>query len=169
MRSIEIKNIGLPNKSSVYIKQRQYAIFLGNDAKRYFTDMKDAKRFLAETNRFLNERLHEINYLYGNIFVEYRKIWFYFDDKQKNEYRIAEAFENADKFFHRAATKSHTINGNVFTFNYVFGVCNELQDAIKWIAEIMRKRNLFADIRRLMTFDRQLKQIVHEILSYGKY
>ena len=62
MRAITLFKIELPNKSSNYIKQKQYSVWLGNGSKRYFSNLKEAKTYMTQTNRFLNDRLHELNY-----------------------------------------------------------------------------------------------------------
>ena len=78
MKQIKIQEINLPDKSSHYIKDKMYNILLGNDHREYFGSEKLAEKFLAETNRFLNIKLHEANYLYYTLFAEFRKCWFFF-------------------------------------------------------------------------------------------
>jgi hypothetical protein len=171
MRAINLFKIELPNKSSHYIKQRMYLIGLGNGAKRYFSNLKEAKAFMTETNRFLNDRLHELNYQYGVIFSEYRKVWFYLSDNyetRKFEAKIIECFSFIDKFFMQAGTRSGTINGNYFVFNYLFGICEHLMTIIDEIINVLKQRHYSAEEKRVDTFKRQIVFIKSELDNFGK-
>ena len=55
-----------------------YAVHLGNESQNYFSNLKDAKQFIADTNRFLNLKLHEFNQVYIVILSVYQRNWFYF-------------------------------------------------------------------------------------------
>ncbi|MDD5358554.1 MAG: hypothetical protein PHX80_05365 [Candidatus Nanoarchaeia archaeon] len=168
MRQIAIKNIQLPDRLSVYIKQKQYCVFLGNDTRHYFSALKDAKCFLAVTNRFLNDQLHELNYLYGIIFTEYRNIWFYLTSYQKAEDQFISSFAAIDRYFYNAVVKSHGPNGNVFAFNNLFGICNTLADLTSEIMAILQAKKFFVDLRRVKSFEKQVRLINKELKSYGK-
>jgi hypothetical protein len=171
MRAINLFKIELPIKSSHYTKQRMYSVWLGNGAKRYFSNLKDAKAFITETNRFLNDRLHELNYQYGVIFTEYRKVWFYLSDNyetRKFEKKIIECFAFIDKFFIQAGTRSGTINGNYFVFNYLFGICEHLVIIIDEIINVLKQRRYSAEEKRVDTFKRQIVFIRSELDGFGK-
>jgi CRISPR/Cas system-associated endoribonuclease Cas2 len=152
----------------VYIKRQQYSVFLGNGSRTYYTALKDAKRFLAETNRFLNDRLHKLNYLYGNAFTEYRKIWFYFSGIQNSENKIIECFNEADRNFMIAVTRGNTINANAFVYNWVNDICSALTNALSIIKEFLRDKKYYADLRRIEMIERQVIDISMMIENYGK-
>ena len=59
-------------------KNNRYSFYLGNGKLAVFSSERECKAFLAATNRFLNAKLCELNYLYGCAFVEYRRVWPYF-------------------------------------------------------------------------------------------
>lgn len=171
MRAINLFKIELPNKSSHYTKQRMYSVWLGNGAKRYFSNLKEAKAFMAETNRFLNDRLHELNYQYGVIFTEYRKVWFYLSDNYETrnfEKKIIGCFAFVDKFFIQAGTRSGTLNGNYFVFNYLFGICEYLITIINEIINVLNQRRYSAEEKRVETFKRQIEFVNSEIGKFGK-
>ena len=171
MREIKLFKIELPNKSSVYIEQRTYRIWLGNETRRSFSNIKEAKHFLTETNRFLNEKLFELNYLYTVAFSEYRKVWFYLSDNYQTkriEDKINECFAFMDKMFTNAGTRSETINGNYFVFNYLFAICEQLMMVFDKLIEVHVHRNYFADIKTVSSFKVRVETILKEIKDFGK-
>jgi hypothetical protein len=168
MRQININKYGLPDAGSVYIKAKQYSVSLGNGSRNYFSSVKEVKRFLAETNRFLNDRLHELNYIYGLLFVEYRNAWFYLQGNEDIEQQITNSIEYLENVFVKTVVKSTGTNGNSFTFNYMFSICKELEHIAKQIFIILKVNHDFADIRRIKLLERQVKQISNEIELYGK-
>lgn len=170
MRKIAIDKIQSPDYQSHYIKQKQYQVFLGNGAKCYFTNKKDAKQFVAETNRFLNDRIHEINYMYGLVFNEYRAIWFFLHDTDKTKIigkKIIEALNMVDVYLNNAVNRSKTINGNHFTFKNVYGVIENLTDILNLINQVLEQRKYFRDLKRCKTFTRQLNFVKTELDNFG--
>jgi hypothetical protein len=171
MREIKLFKIELPNKSSVYIEQRNYRVWLGNETKRTFPSVKEAKHFLAETNRFLSEKLFELNFMYTIAFSEYRKVWFYLSDNydtKRIEDKVNECFAFADKMFTNAGTRSATLNGNYFVFNYLYAICEQLTIVFDKIIEVHKNRNYFADIKTVTSFKTRIETISKEIQSFGK-
>ncbi len=61
MKKIRTKSIVNADKSAVYTKQRSHHVFLGNNITVYFSNLKEAKSFLAKTNLVLNQKLFELN------------------------------------------------------------------------------------------------------------
>jgi hypothetical protein len=169
MKEIKIDKYGLPDYSSVYIKQKQYSIFLGNETWYHFDSLKDTKCFLAETNRFLNDCIHELNYLYAIIFTEYRNNWFYFKSNLKIEDQIWNSFELIHRNFSKAVSHSQSVNGNVFTFNYLFNICTDLQQVLSHLEKVLCSRHNFGDVRKVKAFEKQIKLINNELHDYGKY
>lgn len=170
MRQVRLWHIVLPDKSSVYIKQKQYSVFLGNGAKCYFTNLKDAKQFIAETNRFLTSILHELNRLYGELFVEYRKVWFYMSDNYETkrvEKDLKLLFIELDNYFARIGDKNTTLNGNYFVFNNLNGIIDVLEKLIKFISEVYRTRRHFSEIKTVQSFIRQLESLRRDLKEYA--
>jgi hypothetical protein len=168
MKEVRIKQYTLPDKSSVYIKQKQYRVWLGNHATNYFSSEKETLRFLAETNRFLTDCLHELNYLYGIVFQEYRAVWFYAKRDESIESTIMDYFLDADKLMINLTTRGQTTNGNAFVFNWLFAVCDSLTKAVSIILDLHEERKTFADLRRVKTFARQLESIKSALEKYGQ-
>jgi hypothetical protein len=127
MKHIKIQNIDKPDKSSVYTKKHYYSIYLGHERWFYFKNEVKAKRFIAETNRFYNSTLHEYNYIFAQLLIEYRNIWFYVDDKFTRE--MQQNINELEKSFTLVILKSsHHINGNPLTFQYLKRIHSLLHD-----------------------------------------
>ena len=119
MKKIILKNIGGPDKSSVYVNHKMYCIFLGNDLKEYFSSLRDAKKFMANTNRFLNSKLHELNHLYSEVFTQYRNAWFFFVSDTNNKYQFGRherqikiGFQDIEKRFERLIENSYSADSD---------------------------------------------------------
>jgi hypothetical protein len=166
MRQIKINNIGLPDKSSHYLKQKQHCVFLGNETRHYFSSFKDAKCFLVKTNKFLNSQLAELNYLVGVVYCEYRKIWFYLSDS--DEKRITNLFELLDHNLNYAVIKSGGINGNYFAFKFLLSGIINLSDAAALILFTLEKKKYYSDYKRVQSLKRQILFIKRQIMDFGK-
>lgn len=168
MKQITLVNIGLPDKTSVYTDAKKFTVFLGNETRYYFTSFKAAKQFLAETNRFLNAQFHEINYIYINLFMEYRNIWFYLKGRENIDKQITNSMEAIAGYLENACSKSKTINGNVFTFNHLFAACNELDEVARFIIIVLTAKKRYNEVHRVKMFKSQVESIRDRLISYGK-
>lgn len=166
MRQIKINNIVLPDKSSHYLKQKQYCVFLGNETRYYFSRFNDAKCFLAKTNRFLNSQMAELNYLAGIIYCEYRKIWLYLSDSREKE--IIDCFELFDHNLNYAVIKSQGINGNYFAFKFLLSGTVNINVAAALILAFLEAKKYYSDYKRVQSLKRQILFIKRQILDFGK-
>lgn len=174
MKRIKINNIQEPETGTHYLKQRLYAVFLGNDQKRYFTNLKDARRFIAETNKLLNSKLHELNYMYSFVFGEYRKVWFYFDadsslplDLIKMEQDTTLLFKDVEFAFNQVVATSHRISGNYTAFKSLFNIINALQAVCMNIRELMVEKKYYAEVQRLDMFRNMLSITEKTLRAWG--
>lgn len=174
MKRIRINTIMEPETGTSYLKQRLYSVFLGNDQKRYFTNLKDAKRFVAETNKMLNSKLHELNYMYSFVFAEYRKIWFYFDadsrlplDLKKMEQEIHSLFNNVEFAFNQVINTSHRQNGNYTAFKNLFNIIKALENICLHVRELMIERKYYAEVQRLDMFRNMLTITEKTMRAWG--
>lgn len=53
-----------------------FELMLGNGARLKFTSKRNMKQYIAETNRFLNKGLVNVNLLLIDCYREYRLMWF---------------------------------------------------------------------------------------------
>ncbi len=141
MKRIKIDKIVEPHPNPFYIRDQYFWVWLGNGTKHQFTSKRNALAFLAQVNRFLNNKLHEANFLYCEVFTQYRENWFYFWHNKKNydnglnlKLRLIETrLKDCMEAFDMLVTRSHLPNGNHFVwvhFNNIFNamdsICSEL-------------------------------------------
>ena len=72
MKKINITSITKADYSSHLTKLRTHCVSLGNGSINYFSNINKAKEFLAKTNRFLNERLFDLNELYIDVHTHFQ-------------------------------------------------------------------------------------------------
>jgi hypothetical protein len=160
MRQIKIQAINFPGKTD-YIKFNMYSVSLGNDSRTYFSNLKDAKLFVADTNRFLNLKLHEFNQVFISIFSEYQRNWFYFDSKNgkanKNlslsEGKITENLQSITKAMNFMVTRSGSPNGNYFTFTNFYNCLDYSLDILETLILKNLKTLLCAVIKETSLHD----------------
>lgn len=169
MKRIQIKEIKHPDKSSVYINQKQYCIFLGNELRYYFKSEKAALKFLADTNRMLNNKLHELNYIYGLVFIEYRKIWFYCENRFKEfDDKFNSITASINKKFDIIVARSHWNNGNYLTFKHMFDIARLLSEALIFIKKLYNHKNYYKDLQLIdMNLDR-ISKIVEGLKNWKR-
>jgi len=176
MKKIHIVEIIPPDKTNPLSRFRLWNIFLGNDVREYFKSGELAREFLAETNRFLNFKLHELNYLYGLVFTEYRRHWFSFaaedhtEDKElkKREQEILGMLQSTDHAFSMVVSRSHHTNGNYFTFKHLLNITDYLVAIIKILQTIDKRRKIYTEIRRLEIFRIHAQRIRESLENYAK-
>jgi len=170
MRKIVINDIIYPDLNSNYTHRRKYCVALGNSTRVYFDNLKDAKKYLADTNRFLNNKLHELNYIYINVFAEYRKLWFYFAEKQMQRYEqdINETFKVIDFKFQNLYRVNYTVNGNYFAFLSLDKIARNIREVFSIIIEVQKAKKFYADAQRVYMFDTQAHRIIMELKNYNK-
>lgn len=175
MRQIKIREITLPGKTD-YIKFNMYCVFLGNDSRNYFSNRKDAKQFLVDTNRFLNIRLHEFNQVYASVFSVYQRNWFYFDsnngkanlDLSKMETKIIENFHAIPKAMITMVRRSQSPNGNYLVFTDFFHCIANSLEIIESLTDVFKERKHYVEIKCLEILKGQLEGIHKALNRYGK-
>ncbi len=178
MKKINIRQIGIPDKfnKSHYIKMNMYDISLGNGVKEYFTSMKEAKRYLAITNRFLNSKLHEANSLLSDCYSEYRKNWFYFTSENllankeiiKLENKIRSNLGSTDKELKLLVERSHWINGNHFAFHHLNNISDYLVCIIDNLQIVCRRRKDYSELKLLEFNKLYAMRLGYSVMNYGK-
>ena len=169
MRKIKIEHITNPDLSSHYIKQKMYSVSLGNQVTKWFSNEKDAKAFLAEVNRLLNQVIHELNYIYGNVFAEYRHNWGYFEkDRMNAEKQIIRSMQLIDRSFNLAVNRCRLTNGNHFTFSHLLNIINEIEHIIQILITLMSDRKHYAEVHRLNVYQKMLNVQKIDLNQVGK-
>jgi len=168
MKKIKIQEIRPPNYNSNYTRQRLYEVFLWNSEKLLFSNHKEVKKFLAETNRFLNDFLHELNYIYYQLFTCYRQAWLILDDNFKQQAGIESLLETINKAFDLAVNRSHWVNGNYNTGRHLFHVIEDLKEINSLLIQFYKKKFYYREIQLLEVFERQLTFLNQKLSEYSK-
>lgn len=168
MKKIKIQGIRPPDLNSNYTRQRLYEVFLWNSEKLLFTNHKEVKRFLAETNRFLNDYLHELNYVYTQVFSCYRYAWLILDDDIREQANIDETLQTINKTFELAINRSHWTNGNYNTGRHLFHVIEDLSEIISLLTQFYKRKFYYREIQLLEVFSRQLGFLNEKLTNYAK-
>ena len=74
MKTLQLNNYKDPDKSSIFIKDSKFTVWLNWDLSFSFSDKKKLNNFIADLNRFLNLQLIDINSIYCNTFLIYRDL-----------------------------------------------------------------------------------------------
>jgi len=167
VKKIRLIHITSPDLTSHYINQRMYSVSLGNKVNKWFSNKKDAVRFLVYINQELNRKLHELNFIYGFVLGEYRKIWCYLQDTHKEE-----IIENQIKYinhgFKMACERSHLANGNHFAFKNLTLVIEGIYELCNLIIQQLLERKYYSDIHRIEVFQTMLSQAKRCIDKLGE-
>jgi len=167
MKKIKIQQVISPDKTSVYIKQKYYCVYLGEQKFCYFNNEVKALRFLAETNRFYNSILHEQNYLYTQLFLEYRNTWFYISETQSN--LLFNKFTEIDKNLNFVITKStHYPNGNPMTFQYLSRINTSLLNIVLTLRNMKLEKDYFHEVQRIDIYTNQINSLITNLNNWGK-
>jgi hypothetical protein len=165
MKKIDLFMIQLPNKQSHYIIDKKYRIFLGNDCKVAFDNIKAAQQFLSETNLFLTQTLHELNDIYIQAFSMFRRYWFHF---QRDTDNITDIIILIDKTFLLAVNRCHSPNSNYFIFNHLFSIIKNLSELLSLTYKVVQSKWLATDINLMNVYQLQLKRAYERIENWGK-
>ena len=169
MKKIKIDKISLADKSSsLIINNKFHSISLGNGITNYYSNIRDLRKFLANTNFFLNSALVELNSIYVGIFSEYRSLWFYqLPNYLINEGIFQKEFYSLIKTFDLIVLRSNWENGNQFVFKWMFSICDSLYNVSAILERVCIKHNNYLSKRRILLFKKIAALIKYELKNYG--
>lgn len=169
MKQIKINNLTVPRKDGILATDKKYCVWLGNETRNYFTSQKACDNFLANTNRFLNENLQNLNNIYIQLFSEFRQVWFYGDSAHNSIIKIEQEFKNVEYAFENVINKSaHPINGNSYAFTILFRICDSQRLIAENIIQIYLQKKIYVPTHRLKYLKAQIKMIENGLRSLGK-
>ena len=164
MKKINLTYIRRPAKESVFSWQKTFSVFLGNGVNCSFTSEKKAKIFLAQTNRFLNDTLQELNQIYISIFTEYRNLWFVIDIEKIIEERL----QNCDRLWRRIVLQRHGENSNTFIYLDFIKLSEEMKTIIEELCGQLKQQKNYARINIMATLKFRIEQVCVKFENYGK-
>lgn len=172
MKKIEIKKIGLPDKKSVYVKYQLYAVYIGNGHTERFSNLKEAKAFLANVNRYYNFKLSQLNELLSSVYVSYRNYWSIFYDKKTGsnklqaEHKIVDYLKAAEHAIDMSWRVCDSENGPYNVVHHFTGALSSLELTVDLLKKVTRDRNLMNDYNRLEALRQNILWVSRSIANY---
>lgn len=168
-----MKEIRLKQVSKI---KSEYVINLGNGTSNAFTSQRDANYFLAATNNFLTDKLHDLHMNYVDVFNLFHDNWFYFDNDRKTpkfqlkaiERECEKSLESIKELLALSVDRCGFTNGNYFVFIHFNKIADYLEAVIREIAQISQKRS---NTNAIYKMDVILKRVLiarNELSNYGK-
>jgi hypothetical protein len=159
MREIVIKTL--------YREKAEYVVRLGNGTCFKFRSEKAAKRFLADTNRFLSEISFRLNQILIELYQHSREVWLVAPG-----FRITEVQSEISSLEHllkqsydRAGWKS----GNYFVFIDLLKFCHRSKALVKILLNVKRisQADTIRRHRLNLLFD-QVQECFLKLVNYGQ-
>jgi len=165
MKTVKIKHY-TENKNG-------YTVAIGNGITKDFVNKKHCLKFLADTNRFLTNKLHEVNFILSDLQVMYRRNWFYFDNLKSAAaemyslericiFNLSGIEEKMDLLVSRSGYE----NGNHFVFSHFRSIFSLLIDTIKILQKLQLKKSSAVEVHKLEVLYIRVIQIEKELLFY---
>jgi len=165
MKLIKIKHYSISNKT--------YKVPIGNGITRAFDSKKKALKFLADTNRFLNTKLHELNFIYSDVYLQYRRNWFYFDHHKSPgaslfalERTVRTYLSQTEETFDLICSRSGYENGNYFVFAHFKTIFNGLKAAIRSLQKLQKSKSSAVDIHKLQVLYDRIIHLENETYQF---
>jgi len=166
MKKIKLNNIQIPDKESVLIKKRKHHVYLGT-ATNYYSNRTIAKRKLVELNKQINNILLEINNIYINIFIEYRKVAIIYNEFYNRDTRCSDLILYIEKFFVKATIPGSYENRNFFYVTNVRKIIEFLIEFTNIIIEYLVKKRHFVECNSLKSILARLEILKLEMENFG--
>lgn len=160
MREIVIK--------TVYREDGFHVVRLGNGTVHRFKSEKSARKFLADTNRFLTSRLFELNQVLADLYRHGREIWIISGEVRESD-QLEQTFAALADLLKRSYFCSGWSAGNYFTFINLRKFCERSKSLIKFFLSIRYVRQTDT-LRRhqLEHLFSQIHGIEMQLLNYGQ-
>jgi hypothetical protein len=168
MRAIHIDKLNKAQKRSIVTREKHHSICLGNGLTCYFTNEKKARTFLAETNRFLNQKVLELNRIYVDLWSEQRSMYLVFFKAFSTDQKLRQFAANIEKSLDMVMTRSHYTNGNTFTFKYFYNVMDNLREWNDYLIVLLKGKNRFYNVYNLEIISQRLGWLKSVFDTWGK-
>lgn len=164
MKKIVLKEFKEKTKQSVYTRDNRYSMYLGTERFIYFNNKKSMEKFVADTNRLLNDSLYNLNMLYSQLYTEYREYWF-IQEKNAIEKQLLDVFQRIFNVFNKCTKKSMEIN--VFSFRNLLCICDDLLKCCNMLLEFYKTKNLYYKVRALNFKVQEISIIENTLQTWG--
>ena len=170
MKRVQLERFSIDNSTG------NYRVFLGNGTARTFTSLRLTKAFLAKTNRYLSELLHETHQVYKDTWNAYQDNWFYFEhDKSSMNVHFYEKDRVCkrnllmiDEKLNFITTRSMWANGHYFTFFHFKTIFIGFKETLKILIFLNKSRSNTNEIYRLRSIYRRVKVLGEDLQGYSE-
>jgi hypothetical protein len=168
MKAIKINKIRKARKSSILTREKYHSIFLGNGLTCYFSNEKKAYAYMASTNRFLNNKVLELNKIYIEVWAEQRSMYLVFYKLFSNDMTLSNFQVQIEKALDMIMTRSKYQNGNHFTFKWFYHIIELLKEWNEYLMELLKSKNRFYNLYDLEILNQRLDWIKSMFDNWGK-
>lgn len=167
MNRIKLTHITGPDFSSAYSEMKMYRISLGNGQKEFFSNEKKARKCLAGINRFLNQKLHELNQLMIMVYGEYRNKWFYLEP-DKIEY-INVKIASSEKALIKLITPRSGVNFNYYIYTDFKMIIDNCLAILKTLKITSINDGVWSEVHRIDFCTSWLERIYNDLFQINNY
>lgn len=152
-----------------------YSVGLGNGTYHSFTSKKQVLKFLVSTNHFLTIKLHELNFIYSDLFSLYRSNWLFFKSHinspayktYNSESIIKELLTSINSSLEIAYERSYSENSNYFVFSHLFNVCSYSKQIAINIKNLNKTKSYTSSVLKCDFIIKQIISIESELKNYS--
>ena len=167
MKSVKIDNIRTAERESIFKYKKQHCVTLGNDQEYYFKNIHSAKAFIAETNRFLNLRLMELNRIHIDTWREYRILYVEQSPVFSNNSDIPGQLKLIERNFDMILRKWMTPNNNHFVFHWFYSIIETLTELNNTIVQELKSHGRHYSINEFIILKQRLELIKILLDTWG--
>lgn len=176
MKLVTVKDVRPPVPGHLLTDYSYYTIHLGNGKVCQFTQSRQADAFLVATSTFLTDMLISVNEMYIVVFSEYRKLWFYFDGRKKDN--LNEMQKTERKLRAQIDIIQHTFDnihrnrisgGNSLPFKLIAEALGAIHKAAKVLVEMRKKRSEYVEKVMLENLRKNCFFLLREMADYGQH
>lgn len=166
-----MKTINIQKRRSA---QNPFEVCLGNGTRLTFSSKRNARQFMAETNRFLTKALTTLNQTFIESFREYRLIWFVTANANKGtktnywavERKIKDNLEACEAMFMKFGSVWGSSDDPFFAFIDLRKIASFMMEANKTMAEFHKKRNNTPGLYTCLTLQDRCQAVINKLGEY---
>jgi hypothetical protein len=166
-----MKTINIQKRRS---EQNPFEVCMGNGNRLTFKSKRNARQFMAETNRFLTKALTTLNQTYIDSFREYRLIWFVTANANKGtktnywatERKIKDNLDACETIFTKFGGSWGSSDDPYFAFIDLRKIASFMLEANNTMLEFHKKRNNTAGYYVCLTLSDRCNAVVSKLLAY---
>ena len=157
----------VPNSEPSTSREKFHTVSLGNGLKCYFSNINEAKSFMAKTNRMLNQQAQLLNKLYIETWTAQRIIYlthhYMFIRNWNSTYP-----QQIEKAFNLMLLRSGWQNGNEYTFIYFYNIVELLHEWIDENINLLKKNHKKYEIEAFRLVKEQTDYMKMKLDVWGK-